>query len=138
MPAEILGTIGALLAAWFVFNQTGSFAAAAAAGWVGEGVGFFGYFITLELLSNSKNYTQYGFFKRISLIIVAASTNLIVEFLPAEIIDNLIIRPYLMYLIPQYVHPYPLGFLVAKFTADILFYALAIIGYEARKRWVRK
>lgn len=138
IPAEILGTLAALLAAWFVYSQTGSYVAAAAAGWTGEGVMFFGYFITIELISNSKNYQQYTFFKRISLIIAAAGTNLLVEFLPAEIIDNMIIRPYLMYLIPQYIHPYPLGFIVAKFTSDIIFYALAIVGYEARKRWVRK
>ena len=91
IPAEILGTLAALLAAWFVYNQTGSYVAAAAAGWTGEGVVFFGYFITIELLSNSKRYTQYPFFKRIALIIGAAGTNLLVEFLPAEIIDNMII-----------------------------------------------
>jgi len=136
IPAEILGTIGALLAAWVVYTHTHSYIAAAAAGWVGEGIGFYGYFITTELLLGSQKYSRYPLLKRISLAIATASANLFVEFLPAELLDNFIIRPFLMYLVPQYIHPYPLGFLVGKFSADILFYALAIVGYETRKRWL--
>lgn len=138
IPAEVLGTTGALIAAWVVYGHTHSYIAAAASGWVGEGIGFYGYFVTTELLQNHKRYSQYGFIKRISMAVGAASTNLLVEFMPAEILDNFIIRPYLMYLVPQYIHPYPLGFLVGKFSADIIFYALAIMGYEARKRWLRR
>jgi hypothetical protein len=136
IPAEVLGTIGALIAAWPVYGHTHSYIAAAAAGWVGEGIGFYGYFITIELLLSSKKYSQHSLLKRVSLAIATASTNLLVEFVPAEILDNFIIRPYAMYIAPQYIHPYPIGFLAGKFSADILFYALAIVGYEARKRWL--
>lgn len=136
IPAEVLGTTLALAAAWVTFAHTHSFIAATASGWVGEGIGFYGYFITLELLAGSKRYSSRSPMRRVSLAITAASTNLLVEFLPAEILDNFIIRPYLMFLVPHYVHPYPLGFLVGKFSADIIFYALAIVGYEARKRWL--
>ncbi len=138
IPAEVLATALALTAAWLVYGHTHSYIAAAAAGWIGEGLGFYGYFVTAELIKNHRKYSQYGFIKRISLVIAVASTNLLVEFMPAEIIDNLIIRPYLMYITPQHLHPYAVGFLVAKFSADIIFYALAIIGYEARKHWLRR
>jgi hypothetical protein len=138
IPAEIIGTTTALLGAWIVYTHTNSYVAGAAAGWVGEGVGFFGYFITLELFRNHKRYSEHSLWKRLSLTFVAASTNLIVEFLPAEIIDNFIIRPFAMYIVPVYIHPYPLGFLIGKFSADIIFYAIAIIGYEARKRWLHR
>ncbi len=138
IPAEILGTIGALAAAWFVYSHTHSYLAAAGSGWVGEGIGFYGYFVTVELLQNSKKYQEYVWFKRISLAIATASTNLLVEFLPAELFDNFIIRPYLMYAAPQHIHPYPVGFLVGKFGADIFFYAFAIIGYEARKKYLHR
>ncbi len=138
IPAEILGTIGALLAASITYGQTHSYVAAAAAGWVGEGIGFYGYFITTELALNHRKYSQYKLTKRVSLAVVAASTNLLVEFLPAEILDNFIIRPYAMYIVPQYVHPYAVGFLAGKFSADIIFYAFAIMGYETRKRWLRR
>ncbi len=138
IPAEVLGTIGALIAAWVVYSHTHSYIAAAASGWVGEGIGFYGYFITTELLLNHRKYSQYKFIKRISLAIAAASTNIFVEFMPAEILDNFIIRPFAMYIVPQYIHPYPLGFLVGKFSADLLFYILAIMGYEARKHWLHR
>ncbi len=138
IPAEILGTLCAVLAAWVTFNHTHSYVAATASGWVGEGVGFFGYFISVELIENRKRYNEQAFVKRISLAIAAASTNLLVEFLPAEIIDNIFIRPALMYIVPQYIKPYAVGFLIGKFSADLLFYALAIVGYEARKRWLHR
>src|SRR6476646_3416852 len=86
IPAEVLGTIGALVAAWIVYGHTHSYGAAAASGWVGEGIGFFGYFITVELLLNAKKYRNYPFLKRIAMVIGVASTNLFVEFAPAEII----------------------------------------------------
>lgn len=136
--AEILGTLLALGAAWVVYEQTKSFVAATAAGWVGEGIGFYGYFITTELLFHAKRYRQHGIVKRITLAVSAASSNLLVEFMPAEIIDNILIRPYLMYLVPHYIHPYPVGFLVGKFSADLLFYVFAIAAYETKKHWLRR
>ncbi len=138
IPAEVLGTITALIGAWTVYAQTNSFVAATAAGWFGEGIGFYGYFIVTELASNTKRYSQHGIVRRVSLAIAAASTNLLVEFMPAEVVDSFIIRPFLMYLVPHYIHPYPVGFLAGKFSADIIFYALAITGYEARKHWLHR
>jgi len=89
-------------------------------------------------VQNGKAYTGHPLLKRIWLAVAAASVNIFIEFLPAEVLDNFIIRPYLMYIVPQYIHPYPVGFLVGKFSSDILFYALAIVGYEARKRWLHR
>ncbi len=138
IPAEILGTITSLTGAWIVYAHTQSFVAATASGWFCEGIGFYGYFITTELLSNSRRYSQYRLLKRVSWAVTAASTNLLVEFLPAEILDNFIIRPFAMFEAPHYIHPYPVGFLVGKFSADIIFYMFAIIGYESRKRWLHR
>lgn len=138
IPAEVLGTAGALISAWLVYSHTQSFVAAAASGWVGEGIGFYGYFVITELLFNGKRYAHLPILKRIASVIAAASTNLLIEFLPAELLDNFIVRPYAMYLAPQHIHPYPFGFLVGKFSADVLFYMLAIIGYEAKKHWLRR
>lgn len=138
IPAEVLGTITALAAAASAFHGSHSYIAAAAAGWVGEGIGFYGYFITRELLVSGAHSSEHGFLKRIGSAVAHAGTNLLVEFAPAEVLDNFIIRPYLMYLLPHYVKPYAAGFLAGKFSADILFYALAIAGYETRKRWLRR
>lgn len=137
IPAEILGTIFALAAAWLVYSRTHSFIAATAAGWTGEGLGFYGYFIVSELLFNARRYQAYPPVKRVSRAAAKASTNLVVEFMPAELLDNFLIRPLTMYSFPQFIHPYPVGFLAGKFSADAIFYLLAIGGYEARKRWLR-
>lgn len=138
IPAEILGTAFALTAASLVFYHDHSYVLAATAGWFGEGIGFYGYFISTELFLNHQKYRSYSFFKRIVTVIGVASTNLIVEFAPAEVLDNFFIRPFGMYLVPQYVHPYPVGFLVGKFGSDLIFYVMAIVGYEARKRWLKR
>jgi hypothetical protein len=138
IPAEILGTAAALIGAWVTYAHTHSFVTATASGWIGEGIGFYGYFVSSELISNGQHHRQHPFMKRITLAVVAASTNLLVEFAPAEILDNFIIRPYLMYMVPHFIHPYPVGFLAGKFSADILFYTLAILGYETRKHWLRR
>lgn len=138
IPAEIIGTTAALIAASVVYSQTHSYFAAAAYGWIAEGIGFYGYFVTSELLSHSRRYREHSILKRIYLAVGMASTNLLAEFMPAEIIDNFIVRPFALFIIPQYIHPYPLGFLVGKFSADIIFYIFAITGYEARKRWLHR
>lgn len=138
IPAEIFGTILSVVAAWITFGQTHSYVAAAGAGWIGEGIGFFGYFIVLEFLESHRQFGNDSYWKRIVLAVRVASTNLLVEFLPAEIIDNVLIRPYLMFIVPQHIKPYAIGFLVAKFGADIIFYMFAVIGYESRKRWLRR
>lgn len=138
IPAEVLGTALALLGAWITYSHTHSFITATASGWFGEGIGFYGYFVTLELLAGSRRYRDHSLIRRLSLAVAAASTNLLVEFLPAEVLDNFLLRPYLMFLLPHYIHPYPIGFLAGKFSADIVFYALAIIGYESRKRWLHR
>jgi len=136
IPAEIIGTALALAAAWVTYAHSHSFAGAAGAGWVGEGIGFYGYFVAVELRGNAQRYRQHAPFKRLRLALAAASTNLVVEFLPAELLDNFLIRPFAMYAVPRFIHPYPLGFLAGKFSADLIFYLLAIIGYETRKRWL--
>ena len=138
IPAEVVGTTSSLVVASIVYSHTHSYLTAAGYGWATEGIGFYGYFITAELLLNHRKYSQYKFTKRISLAIATASTNLLVEFMPAEILDNFLIRPFAMYIAPQYIHPYPLGFLVGKFSADVIFYVFAIIGYEARKHWLHR
>ena len=134
--AETLGTALSLITAWLVFGQTRSFVAAAGAGWAAEGFGFYGYFVAAELLSNVQRYHGYPLFRRMSVAVAKASTNLLVEFAPAEILDNFLIRPLALYAFPQFIHPYPIGFLAGKLSADIVFYLFAIVGYEARKRWL--
>lgn len=134
LVAETLGTVIALSFAYLSFANSHSYAVAAGAGFVGEGIGFYGYFVTSELLLHHRNYRQLPFLQRLKRTLSKSSTNLIIEFAPAEVIDNIFIRPFLMFYVPQHVKPYVLGFIIAKFTADMLFYVFAILGYEFKKR----
>lgn len=54
---------------------------------------------------------------------------------PAELLDNLLVRPLFMFVEPQLIGPYAVGVFVGKIAADLVFYSVAVIGYEARKRW---
>lgn len=99
-------------------------------------MGFYGFFILAELHRNALRYQNRRFVTRVLLALSKASTNLLVEFAPAETLDNFLVRPFTMYLVPQFVHPYPVGFLAGKFSADAIFYIFAIVGYEVRKRWL--
>lgn len=132
--AELLGTAIALCFASVSYYHTHSYVVGAGAGFIGEGIGFYGFFITAELLTNAKTYAKLPLIKRLKAIVAKSSTNLIVEFAPAEIIDNIFIRPFFMFYAPQHIKPYALGFLVGKIAADSLFYVFAITAYEFKKR----
>jgi hypothetical protein len=132
--AELLGTFLAVAFAYSTFTRSHSYIIAAGAGFIGEGLGFYGYFIASELLTNAKAYKALPFLRRMTAIISKSSTNLMIEFMPAEVVDNIFVRPFLIYYMPQHVKPYVLGFIVGKLSADAIFYLFAIGGYEIKKR----
>ncbi len=132
--AELLGTLIAVSFAYGSFVHTHSYVLAAGAGFLGEGIGFYGYFITSELIVNGRAYKNLPLLRQLRAIIAKSSTNLIVEFAPGELIDNIFIRPFLIYYVPQHIKPYVLGFILGKLSADALFYVFAISGYEIKKR----
>ena len=135
--AELLGTVISVGFASFLFVRTHNYVVATGGGLVGEGIGFYGYFIVSELVINNQRYRAYSLLKKLKKIIALTSTNLIIEFVPAEIADSIFIRPFLMFYVPHYLKPYALGFLVGKFSADMLFYIFAVAGYEFKKRLYR-
>jgi hypothetical protein len=132
--AEVLGTLIALIFAILIFKHTHSYAAAAGAGFLGEGIGFYGYFLVDEIIRHGLRYKNKPIYKRLSLIISKSSTNLFIEFAPAEIFDDIFIRPFAMFIVPQHIKPYALGFIVGKLGADLVFYIFAIAGYELKKQ----
>jgi hypothetical protein len=133
--AELFGTITALAFALLAYCHTHSYAAGAGAGFVGEGIGFYGYFLVSELRRHGLHYRGVPFYKNLPEIMARSSGNLFVEFAPAEIFDDIFVRPLAMFIVPQHVKPYALGFVAGKFGSDLVFYILAIAGYELKKRW---
>jgi len=119
-PAEIVATLGALLAAGAA-SRYGSAAVIALAGVLGETVAFYGYLFVRDLRSwpdgptNAVSGTVHG---------------LLLEFGPAELSDTLLVRPLAMYLGPFVLGGVTTGILAGKVAADVVFYALAVLGYE--------
>lgn len=135
LPAEIAGTITALLGAGIAYTATdGSLAAAAIAGSLAEAVGYYGAASIREITHFYKKHHGHAPLKRAMLTAGHSLRGMITEFGPAEFIDGLFIRPLLLYKMPSLIGNVALGWLVAKLIADVVFYSIAGFGYELRKR----
>ena len=125
----------ALLSASIAYSNAGSYAVAAVVGTIGENVGYYGYIIVIEWIRHYRNHHQHGLPRRTVLVFSKTARDILIEFGPAELLDSLLVRPLFMFIAPQLVGPYALGVFVGKIAADLVFYSVAVIGYEARKRW---
>jgi DNA-binding SARP family transcriptional activator/tetratricopeptide (TPR) repeat protein len=123
-PAEIGATLGAVLAAALAHRLAGP-AAAALAGSIGEAIGFYAVIIGRDLRRERATSARPRSVPR-------TVRDVLVEFGPAELVDTFGARPLAMYLGPVLVGSLTAGILVGKLAADVVFYTLAIIGYELR------
>lgn len=136
LPAEITGTITALFGATLGHALSGgSLVVAAYAGTIGENIGYYGYFAVKESMRHYRAHAHHATARRIMVSGLKTVRDMMVEFGPAELLDSFIVRPLLMYLGPQLVGHFQVGIFAGKVAADVIFYSLAIIGYEIRKRW---
>jgi hypothetical protein len=136
LPAEVLGTIAALIAAMFVHRITNSDVAASLGGTWGENIGYYGYFLFKEVNHSIANYQKTNKRYRISSFLINIR-NLAVEFGIPEWLDTGIIRPFLMFLFPKIVGNFPLGIIIGKIAADIVFYTGVIGIHEFRKKYMK-
>ena len=139
-PAEICGTVTALIAAYAVLNTTDSLALAAVSGTIGENIGYYGAISARELMAYWRMHHGHGRFRRGWLTAAHALRGMMVEFGLAEALDSLVVRPSLFYTVPLFLgqERYALGLLIAKLAADVVFYGVAIAGWEMRKRYIDK
>ncbi|GIF62852.1 hypothetical protein Ais01nite_08870 [Asanoa ishikariensis] len=114
-PAEAAGITGALLATAPLDEP----AAAAIAGTVGETVGFYAMIFARDVRAGGRP--------------AAVVRDMVLEFGPAELLDTLLVRPGAMYLATRALGTTTTGVVVGKLAADVVFYAVAIIGYELRR-----
>ena len=133
LPAEIVGTIFAVLVAWIVFRQTGNHAAGAAAGTIAENIGFYGVISVREFYRHHKKLEGVVSVREYLKVV----RNLLVEFGPAELFDSFLVRPASMYTFSRAIDNYGLGVFVGKVVADVGFYGAAIIAYEFRKKYLK-
>jgi formate/nitrite transporter FocA (FNT family) len=136
-PAEIVSLIGTLLAAWLIFHTTGNRFETSVAGTLGGNVGYFGTILLQDVIRTRKKlnvagrtYTGNIFGKNIRALFI--------EFGLAEVLDTLLIRPFLLYKMPLWIGDLTWGLIIAKFAADVTFYLPAILFYEWSKKRFRK
>jgi len=133
LPAEIISTILSVSSAWFVKSYFNEAVLAAFVGSLMASVGFYGTMafrdISKALEHHRKHQMKYGIIS-----FLKDFRNLLVEFGPAEIIDVVIVRPFLMYSAPQFTDSFLLGTFIGKMSADVVFYVFAVIMYEVRKK----
>ncbi len=125
-PAEVFALIGALGGALAV-SQLGYPAVPAYAGAIGEGIAFYAAILVRDLRDRRRPGHP-----RLSL--AHTIRNLSLEFGPAEVLDSFVVRPLAMYLGTVLVGSLTAGVILGKIVADVVFYSLAIVGYEFGKR----
>ncbi len=130
LPAEILGTLFAiLLPTIFALFSDNKILIAFVGAW-GENLGFYGTILTREILETykikGKKYTHISFAKNLR--------NIFLEFGLAETLDSLFVRPATMFFGMNFFNNLQLGLLFGKITADIIFYIPTVISYELRKK----
>jgi uncharacterized membrane protein len=134
LPAEIAGTITALIAALFAKHEGYNAIIIAFTGSLGESIGFYITIFIYQVLNARKVLTVSGK-KNLKfqdyLMIVA---KILVEFGPAGLIDDFIVRPFFMFWIPILLNNFTLGIIAGKIVGDICFYFLVILSYELIKK----
>jgi hypothetical protein len=136
LPGEIIGTVTAVGAAYLAHVVYKNPLIVAYAGSIGESIGFYSTVILQNLMdannkckSENRNFLFSDFRKIVASIAI--------EFGPAGLIDDLLIRPFFMFVFPILLNNFLLGILIGKFVGDFTFYILVIMSYEF-KQWHMK
>jgi hypothetical protein len=124
-PAEAAASLGALLAATAT-STVGGAAAAASAGTIGDAVAFYAVLFVRDLRRQPIRRPGGRAAGR-------TLRDLLMEFGLAEVAGTFAVRPFAMYAATVLTDSVVVGVIVGTIVADIVFYTLAIIGYEARK-----
>jgi len=138
LPAEIIGTVTAVLGAYGAHALTHSTVAAAIAGSISETIGFYSYFAFRDGSKMYAKHHKHPPLKRALLTAWHTIRDMLIEFGPAEVVDSLFFRPFCMYMGPHLLHNFGVGLIAGKIVADLIFYGFAAAGYEFKKYWQNK
>jgi len=119
VPAEAAAIVGAV-SAGLIVSGSGQPAATAYAAAIGESLAFYAVIL---LRDRADSHSGWWLTLR----------RLVLEFGPAELLDTFAVRPLTIYLATGVVGNVVAGVVLGKVAADIVFYAVAIVGYEAGK-----
>lgn len=123
LPAEIAGTAALVLAGLAVAETSAHPVVVTAAAVIGENLGFYGVLAVVVLVEQRRRGRKGA--RAIAAIVVLLAA----EFGAAELLDSLLVRPgaiaVALWLVPE---PFWV-LLVGKVAADLVFYAIAAVGY---------
>ena len=135
-PCEVLGTVGAFGCLWLAWSITGSLGAAAWAGTAGGSVGFY----ALPAVRAHRTFRGpaggHRSVRRSLLTLGYTARSLLAEFGPAELVDSALVRPSLLYLLPQLVGSPWLGWVLGEFIADVTFYVVTVASFRRGRRLI--
>jgi hypothetical protein len=129
LPAEVTGTVVAVVGAVVVSVNTDDRAIAAFVGTFGEGVGFYGVIVVGQLRRRRVDGRPVTI-RTVVLVVVAT----VAEFGGAELLDSLLVRPLAMYVGPLLIGNVAGGIVMGKILADLVFYGFVISSYELIRR----
>ena len=133
---ELAGLLAAATAFGIVHASGGPLLGSAILGSWAEDFAFVGYFAVRTVREQSGHHDRRTGARYYLLTFSLAFWSLLIELGPAEAIDKFV-RPALLYEIPHSLHSLAIGFVVAKFSADIVYYFFAYAGRTIRMRYVR-
>ena len=136
LPAEIFGTLGAVLGMGTVFSYAQNGVLAAYAGVIGENIGFYGYMAISDFRRKKAEFGRSG--KKFGLIeFRKVISGLFLEFGFSEVLDSLLVRPVCLFWFSKWMPEYSLGVIIGKIAADIVFYGPTIFAYEMKKKYLK-
>ncbi len=132
LPLEIAATLAALGGGLGIAALTANPLAIAYAGTWSENAGYYGMAIWREMrvCAPAGEHAATSLGQRAK----TAARRLLWEFGAAEVMDSFVTRPFCLYWGATLSGNLALGLLLGKLAADLLFYTVAIIFYEAGRR----
>jgi hypothetical protein len=135
VPAEIIGTLSAIIFPTIISLFSDNLLLIAFVGTWGENIGFYGVMISQEITQTRRKYKKYN--KKYSgKAFTRDIRNIFLEFGLSESLDSLFLRPAMMYMGLSIFKNFQIGILVGKILADTVFYVPAIISYEFKKKYL--
>jgi hypothetical protein len=132
LVAEIFALIGAVAGGTILNLIFHNSVLTALGGTWGENSGYYGYIISKDLEQRKAKGE-----KIFPSGILKVTRGIILEFGVAEYLDSFLVRPSAMYIFPKLVGNMPLGLIMGKFSADLIFYIPTIISYELKKKFLK-
>lgn len=133
LPAEIVGTIMAVVGAVWVYDLVPNILVAAFVGTWSENIGYYGTILIgdayASVQDHKKNRRRYSFSS-----FGVNVRDIVFEFGPGEVLDFFVVRPFLMYFFPLVTGNLAVGIFLGKVVSDVVFYVPTVVMYEWRKR----